>query len=164
MTLSFRSYNFVLLCCSLGLAAFLLNGKVLPTHARNTIKQSIRQSIDAVEPEEKKDQRHLKQRSWLQEDYPSPETDPSTCRTALSHRICDPDNVLNASEISAVESYLQVKKYVDSLCVLNDEERKYAGDNNVETKGEKIEIQMAVALVNKVMNDVRYVNFQCAAQ
>ena len=89
--------------------------------------------------------------SWLQEDFPNPETEADRCFSISSRRICDPDRVLTRQELKQVEEYLETKKYATNLCRTTDE--SYYPEESIHAKQDsdgKVEIQMAVALVGKV--------------
>lgn len=78
---------------------------------------------------------------WRYSQYPSPFEYPTVCRTT-SEKLCDPDGILNDSEVERVDRVLKTSREFVLPC---------KAESNVEgIKGRVINIEIAVALVKKM--------------
>jgi len=124
----------------------LLSNRQWGAHAQPAISETYEQEqeTDSIRQErQQQSQSRATESGWLQENFPHPERGTKKCRATKSHRLCDPDGVLSPPALEKIEEYLQVKKYVAEFCSSGEKERD-------EKKPEQLEIQMGVALVQKM--------------
>jgi hypothetical protein len=74
---------------------------------------------------------------WVPNEFPDPDLDQRACRT-LHNRLCDPDFILQESQLRVVEDYLNRERIFTPYCRERDEN---------ETSQQ---VQLAVALIRKV--------------
>jgi uncharacterized membrane protein YgcG len=91
---------------------------------------------------------HRQLRAWLPNEFPNPDDNPQICRT-LQKRLCDPDAILQVSEIQTIEDYLRRDRHVEMLCSEFDQETNEKKES--EDQQSKFEdVQIGVALVERM--------------